>query len=134
VSGKRLLVIDDETDFGTFVGRVASGLGFDAEVTATRSAFEAAYRRLAPTHIAIDMVMPEHDGIELVRWLATHGCKARILIISGYNPRYAAAAAEIGAAQGLLPIVTLQKPVSLADLRAALELRDPELGEVLAER
>ena len=131
MSGKRLLVIDDEADFGAFVGRVAHGLGFEVEVTTEIAAFEAAYPRIDPTHVVLDMVMPERDGIELVRWLALRGSKARICIITGYNPHYAAAAAEIGAVEGLNPIVTLKKPVSLADLRAALG--EPESGGPQAE-
>lgn len=133
MTARRLLVIDDETDFGAFVGRVASGLGFTVEVTTRAADFQEAYLRFQPTHLILDMVMPECDGIELIGWLATMGCRGRIFIITGFHPRYAAAAETLGRVQGLAPIVTLRKPVSLADLRAALEDSPPEDTEVLPE-
>jgi CheY-like chemotaxis protein len=121
MTARRLLVLDDEADFCAFVARVARGLGFAVEITTSASDFQEAYTRFAPTHISLDMVMPEKDGIELIRWLAAIGCTARIFIMTGYHPRYAAAAREIGRIQGLAPILILKKPVSLADLRAVLE-------------
>jgi DNA-binding response OmpR family regulator len=121
MTNRRLLVIDDETDFGAFVGRVGSGLGFAVEVTTRAADFQEAYLRFEPTHIILDIVMPERDGIELVGWLAAMGFTGRIIIITGFHPRYAAAAETLGRVQGLRPIVTLKKPVALAELRTALD-------------
>jgi DNA-binding response OmpR family regulator len=126
----RLLVLDDEVDFGTFVAHVARESGFAVEITTSANDFQEAYQRFEPTHITLDMVMPEKDGIEVVRWLAAIGCKSRIVIMTGYHPRYAAAAREIGRIQGLSPILILKKPVSLADLRAVLDGSHPGLGIV----
>ena len=121
MTARRLLVIDDEADFGTFVGRVARGLGFEVMLTRRAAEFQEAYREFAPTHILVDVVMPDQDGIEIIGWLAAMGCEGKIFIISGYNPQYAKAAKEIGASHGLRSLATLKKPVSLADLRGALD-------------
>jgi ActR/RegA family two-component response regulator len=129
MTAKRLLVIDDEADFGTFVGRVARGLGFEVMLTRCAAEFQDAYRQFAPTHILLDVVMPDRDGIEIIGWLAAIGCEGRIFIISGYSPRYAEAAKSIGASQGLRSLTTLMKPISLADLRNALEGRDANVEE-----
>jgi DNA-binding response OmpR family regulator len=116
----RLLVIDDEPNFGKFVSRVASALGFDVEVTSCSEDFMAAVPRFQPDVIVLDIVMPKVDGIELIQWLASRGTKARVIVTSGFNPRYAEAAQILGAAAGILSIATLPKPVARADLETAL--------------
>lgn len=117
---KRLLIIDDEVDFGRFVGEVGTDLGYETVVTSTPDAFQAAYRATPPDVIALDIVMPKMDGIEIIRWLVDQDCRARILIISGYNPLFGRAAQVIGEQEGKLDIRQMQKPVKLAELRAAL--------------
>lgn len=117
---KRLLVVDDEPRFAAFVERVASRLGFAVEVTTHGSDFQAAYRREPPDMIAIDMVMPDIDGNELILWLVEQRCQSKILIITGYHPDYAVNARLLAELKGLRSVVTLSKPVSVARLRQAL--------------
>jgi CheY-like chemotaxis protein len=125
---RRLLVLDDEADFATFVARVASDLGYDAASTNSAAAFKTAYLASPPDVIVLDIVMPETDGIEVVGWLLENGCRARIIVVTGYNPTFARAAQTIGAEKGHLDITQLQKPVKLADLRfhLARDLDDSE--------
>ena len=117
---KRLLIVDDERAFGQFVNEVGIGLGFDVVVTEKASDFMSAYNETMPTNIVLDMVMPEIDGVELITWLANKKCTAKIIIVTGYNPRYIELAEDLGDAKGLPDIISLTKPVSLSDLRAAL--------------
>jgi DNA-binding response OmpR family regulator len=119
VSNKRLLVIDDAADFGAFVRRVAVKFDFEVEVTTDPREFKEIYKRFDPTIIVLDIVMPDTDGIELVRWLVTARCTARIIIVSGFNPSYARMADTIGSVAGLTSITRLSKPVRVADLRRA---------------
>ena len=118
---RRLLVIDDEPEFGEYVKRVAADLGFSVQVTHAASDFMDVYRSFDPTVIVMDILMPQMDGIELVQWLADAGCSARVVLASGYNPRYAKAAETLAQEIGSLHVTTLQKPVRVADLRAALK-------------
>ena len=120
MNGERILVIDDEADFLTFVRRVIQKLDFEVEVTTDADAFKQIYARFNPTVIVLDMVMPQTDGIELIRWLADMGCTSRIVVISGFNPGYSKMAQTLGSIAGLASIVRLQKPVSVADLKNAL--------------
>jgi CheY-like chemotaxis protein len=71
---KRLLIVDDEPRFATFVERVAEPLGYEVEVTNHGRDFQAAYRRKRPDVVVIDMVMPDIDGNELVLWLVEQRC------------------------------------------------------------
>jgi CheY-like chemotaxis protein len=117
---RRLLVVDDEPDFAQFVSSAARELGYVTHICTQSKEFRRIYAEFAPTHIVLDVVMPDIDGIEIMQWLATQGSTARVVITTGYNPQYAKMAGLVGADRGLQAVKTLTKPVRLADLRAAL--------------
>jgi len=119
-SGKRLLVIDDEPAFGAFVKTVAEGEGFAVEVTTRADEFRDALARFGPTVIALDVVMPDVEGIEMLRYLADTNWTGPVLVISGYNPDYLRLAKSLGGSRGLSPVITLTKPIHARDLRVAL--------------
>jgi CheY-like chemotaxis protein len=118
---KRLLICDDEPAFGRFVKNVAEDLGYEVEVTTTWQAFMQAYLVFRPTTIVLDIVMPGMDGIELVGWLGNLRSSARLVIVTGYAPDYAANAKILAEYKGLGPVTTLHKPVEISRLRAALQ-------------
>lgn len=116
----RLLVIDDEVDFASFVATVAAAMGYAASAVGTAGEFQRLYLAAAPDVIVMDIVMPEQDGIELIRWLIAQGCRARIVIVSGFNPDYAKFAKTLAELGGNLAVTMLRKPVKLEELRASL--------------
>lgn len=120
VCSKRLLIVDDEPRFATFVGKVAAPLGYDVEITTHGRQFQKAYRKNKPDTIVIDMVMPEIDGNELILWLVKQECDANIIIITGFSPDYAVNARLLAEFKGLRSVQTLSKPVSVARLRTIL--------------
>lgn len=117
---KRLLVIDDERDIGEFIRTVADEMGYDVKVTSSADEFQVAYRSFNPTHIMLDIVMPDIDGIELLRYLAANGCQARVFVMSGYSEKYLESAQKLSDAYGLRNIDRLTKPIRLAKLREVL--------------
>ena len=133
MSGKRLLVVDDEPRFSAFVRRVADPLGYDVEVTTHGRDFQSAYQRETPDVVIVDMVMPDIDGNELILWLVEKGCEADILIITGYSPDYAMNARILGEFKGLRSVTTLSKPVTVARLREALAFESDAQGAAGAE-
>jgi CheY-like chemotaxis protein len=118
---KRFLIVDDEVAIGRLIRQVAEGCGYEAAVTSDPEAFMDAVAAREPDVIALDLSMPEVDGIELLRFLATARCRARILIISGFDPRVLETAGELGAKLGLDIRATLTKPLRVAELRAAID-------------
>jgi CheY-like chemotaxis protein len=117
----RLLICDDEPAFGRFVKAVAEELGYAVRVTTEGAAFMEAYGSFQPTTIVLDMIMPGMDGNELVLWLAQQQSTARLIIITGYTPDYAAHAKVLAEYKGLRPVTTLHKPVDISTLRAVLK-------------
>lgn len=117
---KRLLVVDDEPEFGEFVRKVATDLSYEVRVTTNGRAFQEAFHELHPTTVVLDMVMPEMDGNELVLWLMKQQYTSDLIIITGYSPDYAADAKRLAEFKGLRSVTTLTKPIRLAKLRAVL--------------
>ena len=120
MTAKRLLVVDDEPEFGEFVRKVATDLGYEVRVTTNGKAFQAAYHELQPTTVVLDMVMPEMDGNEVVLWLMKQRYNANLIIITGYSPDYATDAKRLAEFKGLRSVTTLTKPIRLAKLREVL--------------
>jgi len=78
----RLLILDDDAAVGpSWLPRRAAGLRGRAE--SPTDAFFRLIDQWSPTHIAIDLVMPEMDGVEVLVELARRKCDARIIITSG---------------------------------------------------
>ena len=119
---KRLLLVDDEVEFGEIIERIAKKLDFGVCKTTQPSEFQKQYDACKPTHIVLDMVMPEMDGVELLEWLAQRGCTAKIIVISGYNAHYGSTAKTAAASNGLNVVATLSKPFSVSAVRSILSL------------
>ncbi|MFO1429084.1 MAG: response regulator [Candidatus Competibacteraceae bacterium] len=120
MTDNRLLVVDDEPEFGEFVRKVATDLGYEVRVTINGKAFQAAYHELQPTTVVLDMVMPGMDGNEIVLWLLQQHYAANLIIITGYSPDYATDARRLAEFKGLRSVIMLTKPIRLAKLREVL--------------
>lgn len=119
---KRLLLIDDERGVTDFVQRAAEEQDFEVHATNGPTSFTESFKNLPPSAIILDLAMPEIDGVEILRWLAEEGCRARIVIISGFDGRVLESSRRLGEAHGLMIVGTLSKPMRLAELRQALTL------------
>jgi len=120
LSSKRLLVIDDDPAISQIVGAVAEGLGFEVRTTERADEFAEIYEEFQPGVVILDLVMPEVDGIELAQWLAHVKSQARVIFLTGHNPRFTDAARALADSGDLASVTTLTKPVSIAVLRQAL--------------
>jgi DNA-binding response OmpR family regulator len=112
--------MDDEPDIGNLVRDVAEPMGFEVLACTDPRSFAQNVNDFAPTDILLDIVMPDVDGIELIRWLATQGTTARITAMTGVNTRYAELAGSIASSLGLGTVRTLAKPASIKELRRHL--------------
>ena len=121
LSENRLLIIDDEPQFGEIIGRVGKSLGFDVAITDQPETFRCHLETFNPSVVTVDLMMPQIDGIELLRELAARGCKASILVASGIDPRTLNTARHLGHELGLQIKGVIPKPFRVADLRGILE-------------
>ena len=114
-----VLVIDDDKVVCEVVSAAAQAMGLDC--VATKEA--ATYLSLIPsdtTLILLDLMMPDMDGIEVLRLLGERQCKAGIVLMSGMDKRVIETAAKLAQTLGLSVVGHLQKPFPLPELLACL--------------
>jgi FixJ family two-component response regulator len=121
---RRLVMIDDDAEVCALVRDVAEPLGFAVETFTRAPAFLAAIAGRDPHTIVLDLVMPGVDGFELIRHLAAAAVRARILLMSGFDPAHVRMALTLGEARGLAMAGIVPKPVRVAALRALLRPPD----------
>ena len=124
----RMLIIDDEPEICDFLRGIALDVGYEV-VTANRAEeFKAAFVEAHADVILLDLTLPGTDGIELLKYLAEMGTRARILIVSGYDESIRRMAHTIGQAKGLDMAGVLGKPLRVAELRGLLTQFQKDAG------
>jgi EAL domain-containing protein (putative c-di-GMP-specific phosphodiesterase class I)/FixJ family two-component response regulator len=118
-SGDRIVLIDDDRVVGEIVSALAKAMGLECDITRTPEQF---FERVGPhtTLILLDLVMPEMDGIEILRLLGERNCKARIVLMSGINIRVIETAKKLAQSLGLSVVGHLQKPFPITQLQELL--------------
>ena len=121
MEARHLLLIDDEPAFGRFIAHAAETGGFTAHVTLSAQPFMQKYRELRPEVVAVDLAMPQVDGVQLLRFLAEEKCTAPVIIVSGFDRRVLDSSMRLGRALGLDMKGPLEKPVRLQEILDLLE-------------
>ncbi len=92
---KRILVVDDEPGFRDFARDAALSQGWTVERASNGAECRDVYARFAPDVVVLDIVMPDMDGLELLRWFAGERAPKRVVVVTGYNPHYARIAEKL---------------------------------------
>lgn len=116
----RLLIIDDDTGVREFIADVAQEANYDVYQTSCADDFMDACSSFKQSLIFIDLIMPNKDGIEILRSLAESSIKAKICIMSGMDKKVLQTAERLGKQRGLDMFGTILKPVSVLDLEDTL--------------
>jgi EAL domain-containing protein (putative c-di-GMP-specific phosphodiesterase class I) len=117
---KRLLVIDDNPEMGALVSHIARAQGYVCEYAATFSRFQALLAN-DPHVIVVDMIMPDTDGVEVLRYLGKQGCRSAILMLSHAEARVLTIVEEMARSLNLRVIGYLRKPFARKQLEAVLQ-------------
>lgn len=121
----RLLILDDEILTGQTIRNIAEFAGMEVRITTDADDFFATLRAWQPDFIALDLIMPGMDGVEVISRLAEEQCRARLIITSGVGSRVLDAAARSAAEHGLNFAGVLAKPFSPSALRELLAVPAP---------
>jgi DNA-binding response OmpR family regulator len=118
--GGRLLILDDDPTVGQILQMAAKSAGFEARWCDQVDAFFGLLAEWQPTHLAVDMLMPEISGLEVLTRLADQHCEAKVIVSSGLGAGELDTVLDEAQALGLNTVGTLPKPFSLASVRALL--------------
>lgn len=119
-NAEKILVIDDDAIVCDVVAGLAQALGLECATTKDPSTFFDLLSR-DTSLIILDLMMPEMDGIEVLRQLGERRSTARILLMSGMDNRILETAERLAQSLGLWVVGRLQKPIPLPALKEVLE-------------
>ncbi|MEX1058124.1 MAG: EAL domain-containing response regulator [Natronospirillum sp.] len=119
-SVKRLLVLDDEPYVATTMCMMAQGISFETDHTDNADEFLEKVSSWRPSHLIVDLQLPDRDGVEVLNTLAKLNCPASVIIVSGLGGRILDSAARAAAENGLQVVGTLSKPFTRVALRQLL--------------
>lgn len=121
MSAGRLLILDDDPAVGQLLVFVAQSVGYESRLTMEAAAFFEDLAAWQPSHVAIDLTMPDVGGLDVMRRMAALGSRAGVIISSGAGPEEVAAAMALAKELGLVATGALPKPFSVQKLRALLD-------------
>lgn len=109
-NAKCLLVLDDDEAVARTIGFVAERLGFSVACYDAPEPFFEAVKVRNPSHVALDLIMPRMDGIEVLRRLALMPCEAELILTSGMGLKVLESAQTTASERGLNIAGVLPKP------------------------
>ncbi|HEU0117346.1 MAG TPA: EAL domain-containing response regulator, partial [Alphaproteobacteria bacterium] len=112
----RMLIIDDEEDICELIAEVASRRNIEAKTLSNPDHVLATLAGFKPDFIMLDLMMPNTDGVELLRLLSEHVKDAKLCLISGSDTRVLNSARRLGSAHGLDVVAALEKPLNMTVL------------------
>lgn len=81
MSGKRILLVEDDRDLAEIVRHHLEREGWPVECVVDGDAAIASAKRVPPLLIVLDLMLPEVDGLQVCRTLRAHPPTARVPIV-----------------------------------------------------
>lgn len=119
----RVLVVDDKAFVRTMTGLALASVGIVNVSYAAdgREALEVLKRDEPRVGLVVcDLMMPDMDGVELIRHAAELPHKPPFIFVSGANVALLGTAVDMARARGLLVLGAIEKPVSVEAVRGML--------------
>lgn len=128
------LIADDDEDICEFIIEVASDLGFSCSQVNNGDDFAAAYKKVEPDVIFLDLKLPGKDGIELLEYLGEVQSKANVVMMSGMDSQTLASAKKLAEFHDINLSKLIQKPVILDELEEIIADLIPPKAEPTISR
>jgi EAL domain-containing protein (putative c-di-GMP-specific phosphodiesterase class I)/FixJ family two-component response regulator len=118
-----VLVVDDKAFVRSMTGRILQSVGIENICYAANGHEALACLRKDSPRVGLvmcDLMMPDMDGVELVRHAAELDHKPPFIFISGANAALLGTAADMARARGLFVLGAIEKPISVEAVRGML--------------
>ncbi|BBP43460.1 EAL domain-containing response regulator [Thiosulfativibrio zosterae] len=117
----KVFVLDDESLYGQMIAEFADLYHLTTIAHDDASNLETLLTGIDDFSLFfLDLHMPKHDGIEVLRLLESSGYQGKIVLMSGFDESVLASAYHLAVTQGLRVVDTLSKPFNLDKLRGIL--------------
>ena len=126
---KKILIIEDDFQLNSLIGKIARDVGFQTESCLSGKELVNIYEQFIPDIIVLDILMPDNDGFEVLKFLQEKQSRARIIILSGQD-NYREMAVHMATGLGLKIDASVPKPFRVAALRSALRDMIADMEEV----
>src|ERR1700683_937967 len=80
---KIILVVDDDDDLRSMINRVLTGLGYEVLDASGGNEAAVVYAQHRPDLVIADLIMPDGEGLELIRHLRRMDKQLKIIAITG---------------------------------------------------
>ena len=116
MNSNRILIVEDDVDNGRSLQEAIGDLGYETEWTATGTAGIAAFRARGADVVLTDLVLPDVDGIEVMKQIrALDAGRTPVILMTAYGSVDSSVRAMKEGAYDYL-----QKPLDVDDLQAKL--------------
>ncbi len=119
--GLRVLVIDDELVISKFVKRITEKMGCNFNNITDATTVGSALLAAKPEVIFLDLMMPDVDGVEVIKQLSDLKCAAKLILMSGLDQRTVSSVAEVARNGGLDVLGAITKPFQPGQIEGLLE-------------
>lgn len=111
-----VLIVEDERQLAKNIATYLQHSGFDVRKTESASEGMAEFKRFRPHVVLLDVMLPDLDGLQLLRRMRAFDRNAKVILMTGAaNQALKPEAKRAGAYE------FLTKPLRLKDLRTLLE-------------
>lgn len=114
MTGRHLLIVEDDAAFARTLRRSFERRGYTVEVAADQAGVEAALTARTPGFAVVDLKLGGASGLVCVQAIHTHAAATRIVVLTGYASIATAVEAIKLGASNYLP-----KPSNTDDIEAA---------------
>ena len=108
----RLLIVEDQSLLAEYMAAVAEEEGWQVEIAETAKDFEQKFGSAQPDALALDLALPDGDGVELLRRLSGAHYKGSVFIISSQDESVLETCEHLAEQFGLRVTGRAQKPVT----------------------
>lgn len=121
-----LLIVDDDPTSGLIIVRAAREAGYQAVLVSNFKDFEQALNNQTGI-VILDVLLPDVDGVEIVRYLAEKKSNAGLVLTGDKDKRLLQSVETLAKAQKLWVVGSLAKPFSSNELIDLLKDVEPEI-------